>query len=54
MYGKGYLLEGEKNGRYGIKLKYINNGVKNKMVPPNEVQNYLNSGWKLGQLRYNK
>lgn len=51
MYGKGYLLKEEKNGRYGIKLKYINNGVKNKMVRYNEVDNYLNNGWKLGMLK---
>lgn len=54
MYNKGYLIKGNKNGRYGKSLKYINNGVKNKMVPPNEVDNYINNGWKLGMIRINK
>ena len=51
MYGKGDLLKGNKNGRYGIKLKYINNGIKNKMVKYDELETYLENGWVLGKLR---
>ena len=53
MYGKGYLLQGSKNGRYGVKLKYMNNGIKNKMVKLNEVDTYLKNGWKFGMLNKN-
>lgn len=48
MYGKGELLKGNKNGRYGIKMKYMNKDGKNKMVPLNEINKYLESGWVLG------
>lgn len=54
MYGRGDLLKGKKNGRYGKPLKYINNGIINKMVSPEVVDEYLNNGWVLGQLRYKK
>lgn len=49
MYNKGYLVKGERNGRYGKPLRYINNGVNNKMVPLDSVSLYLEKGWKLGQ-----
>lgn len=51
MYGKGDLLKGAKNGRYGKPLKYINNGIKNKMVPPDKVEEFINNGWVLGKLK---
>lgn len=50
MYGKGYLLKGSKNGRFEVKLKYINNGSINKMVKLDEVDIYLDNGWNLGML----
>lgn len=50
MYGKGYLLQGNKNGRFGVKRKYMNNGLKNKMVKLTEVDTYLVNGWKLGMI----
>jgi hypothetical protein len=30
--------------------KHINNGKQSKMVLPEEIQNYLENGWKLGRL----
>lgn len=50
MYGKGYLLRGDKNGRFNIKLKYINNGLINKMVKLQDISSYLENGWNLGML----
>lgn len=50
MYGKGYLLQGNQNGRFGVKRKYINNGLENKMVKLIEVDTYLSNGWKLGMI----
>lgn len=52
MYNKGYLLQGSKNGRYGKKLVYVNNGVINKMIDPKELEVYLKSGYVRGMLRW--
>ena len=30
--------------------KWINNGKKSKMALPDELEQYLNSGWKLGRV----
>ena len=51
MYGKGDLLKGEKNGRYGVKLIYMNNGIKNKMVKPEEVSMYTAKGFVKGMIK---
>ena len=51
MYGKGDLLRGNKNGRYGVELVYMNNGIKNKMVKPNEVDNYIKNGYVKGRIK---
>lgn len=51
MYGRGDLLKGSKNGRYGIKLVYMNNGIINKMVKPEEVSNYYDKGFKKGMMK---
>ena len=34
----------------GTISKYINNGEINKCIPEVELDNYLNNGWKLGQV----
>lgn len=34
--------------------RFINNGVINKTVFPNELQNYLNNGWVLGLIKHNR
>lgn len=33
---------------------HINNGEQSKMIYPNELDNYLNNGWKRGRLKLNK
>lgn len=40
---------GEKNPGYGT--KWMNNGVTNKRVKPDELHQYLNNGWKLGRIK---
>lgn len=42
-------LNGELKGINSNK-KYINNGLINKMVPVEQLNNYLNNGYKLGML----
>lgn len=54
MYGKGYLLKGSKNGRYKKKLIYVNDGVKNKMISPECLDEYINNGYVKGMLKWNK
>jgi hypothetical protein len=54
VYGKGYLFEGEKNGRFGVRLRYVNKNGKNKMVLPEELDSYLTDGFQLGILRKKK
>lgn len=54
MFGKGYLLTGNKNGRYGKKLIYVNNGIVNKMIKPDELSTYINNGYIRGMIRWNK
>lgn len=45
---KSNSVIGDKNPVYGRKT--INNGLINKKVFPNELDDYLNNGWKLGQI----
>jgi hypothetical protein len=44
--GFGGLISKAKRG-----MIYINNGNKNKMVHPDELEDYLTSGWKLGMIK---
>lgn len=46
---KSNSVVGIKNPCYGRKT--INNGSVNKKVYPNELPDYLNNGWKLGQIK---
>lgn len=37
-----------------IGTKWMNNGIINKNVPNDDVENYLKNGWVLGMKRKNK
>lgn len=45
-----YNREGDNNGMYG--KRWMNNGVKNKCVLPNEIDYYLNKGYTFGQIKF--
>lgn len=45
---KSNSVSGDKNPCFGRKT--INNGIVNKKVYKNELEEYLNNGWKLGQI----
>lgn len=45
---------GKNNPNYGIKRKKINNGTINKYVKLEELEYYLNNGWKVGGIRWKK
>lgn len=43
---------GKNHPRYGSKSKYMNNGVDNKMIPLDKVDEYLSMGWVFGNLHH--
>ena len=45
---------GENNSCYGTHFKWMNNGVTNKRVKPDELQQYLGNGWILGMKKTKK
>jgi group I intron endonuclease len=51
MYGKGHLIEGHKNGRFGKKL--VNKNGKNVCVKKEDLEWYLKHGWNLGYHKEN-
>lgn len=52
MYGKHQPEAAKKKiGDIHRGRKYINNGTINKMVKPNELQQYLDNGWKFGIIK---
>lgn len=54
MFGKGYLLIGERNGMYGRHRKYIHNGCINKLIFIEDLPSYIELGWELGRVNTEK
>ena len=62
MYGNGDKLKGEKNGMYGVRRYgeeapaygkiWINNGKIQTYIKPEELDKYLENGFKRGTLKY--
>lgn len=50
MYGRGYLVSGDKNGMYGRHRKWINKNNINKIIFIEDLDIYLKDGWNLGKI----
>lgn len=48
LYRKGKFV-GEDNSRYGARFKWMNNGIVNKCVNYDEINNYLENGYTYGR-----
>lgn len=54
MFGKHPDHKGEKNPKFGKYFKWINNGTITKHVNQDELDKYIQDGWKLGRLPWKR